>query len=35
LISNLQYGLSEHPIVSPCCEEELASLVSDIKAAQT
>jgi len=29
LISNLQYGLHEHLIVSPCCEEELASLFLD------
>ena len=34
LISNLQYGLSEHPIASPCCEEELASLFSDGRAAK-
>jgi len=34
LISNLQYRLSEHPIASPCCEEELASLFSVSMAAQ-
>ena len=35
LLSNLQYRLSERPIASPCCEEELASLFSDSTAAQT
>ena len=35
LLSNLQYRLSEHPIASPCCEEELAPLFSDSTAAQT
>jgi len=33
LISNLEYRLSEHPTASPCCEEELASLFSDVRAA--
>ena len=28
-ISNLQYILSEHPPLSPCCEEELTILSSD------
>ena len=35
IILNLQYRLSEHPTVSPCCEELLASLLSDGRAART
>jgi len=35
LISNLQYRLSGHPTASPRCEEELASLFSDVRAART